>query len=91
MAKRNISSDHTLRVGLQAVICGVGLLGGLILGAAIVYLGGFWQEFGEVWKTPLDSMTTVDLIVVAATLVIVFGCGWLGARWGIARAARIET
>jgi hypothetical protein len=92
MNRRPVSSiDHTLRVGMQAVICGAGLLAGLILGATIVYLSGLWQEFGEVLKTPLDSMTTADLIAVAATLVIVFGCGWVGARWGIQRAARIET
>jgi hypothetical protein len=66
------------------------LLGGLIIGAAIICLSGLWHEFGDVLKTPLDSMTKSDLIVVAATVVIVFGCGWLGAPRGIERAARIE-
>ncbi len=92
VARRPVTSiDHNLRVGMQAVICGVGLLVGLIIGAAIVYLSGLWHEFGDVLKTPLASMTKSDLIVVAATVVIVFGCGWVGARWGIQRAARIET
>ena len=92
MARRNVSSiDHTLRVGAQAVICGVGLLVGLVMGASIVYLTGLWQEFGDVLKTPFESLTKMDLIVAAATIVIVFGCGWVGARWGIEKAARIET
>jgi len=76
---------------MQTLICGAGLLIGLVLGAAIVYLSGLWQEFGAVLKTPLDSWTATDLIVIAATLVIVFGCSWVGVRWGIQVAARIET
>lgn len=91
MARRTVTSvNRNIRVGMQAVICGAGLLGGLIIGAAIIYLSGLWHEFGDVLKTPLDSMTKSDLIVVAGTVVIVFGCGWVGARWGIQRAARIE-
>lgn len=92
MARRTVTSiGHHLRVGMQAVICGAGLLGGLITGAAIVYLSGLWLEFADALETPLDSMTKSDLIVIAATVVIVFGCGWVGARWGMARAARIGT
>jgi hypothetical protein len=92
MARRHVTSiDHHLGVAMQTMICGAGLLAGLVLGATIVYLSGLWQEFGSVLKTPLDSWTTADLIVVAATLVIVFGCGWAGVSWGIERAARIET
>ena len=92
MARRKVSSTHhTLRVGIQAVICGIGLLGGLISGAAIVYLSELWIKFGAALKTPFDSMTKSDAIVIAATMVIVFGCGWLGARLGIQLAARIET
>ena len=76
---------------MQTMICGAGLLIGLVLGATIVYLSGLWQEFGSVMKTPLDAWTAADLIVIAATLVIVFGCTWAGVHWGIQRAARIET
>jgi len=91
MARRPVSSiDHNLGVVRQTIICAAGLLGGLTIGATIVYLSGLWHEFGAVLKTPLDSMTKSDLIVVAATVVVVFGCGWVGARWGIQRAARIE-
>ena len=92
MAKRPVTSlDHNFGVAKQTIICAAGLLGGLVIGAAIIYLSGLWHEFGVVLKTPLDAMTKSDLIVVAATVVIVFGCGWVGARWGIQRAARIET
>jgi hypothetical protein len=64
MNRRSVSSiDHNLRVGMQAVICGVGLLAGPIIGAAIVYLSGLWQEFGDALKTPLDSVTKNDLLV----------------------------
>lgn len=92
MVRRNVSSvNHSLRVGIQGLICAVGLLGGLVIGAAVIYFSGLWHEFGRVLKTPLESMTKIDLIVVAATVVIVFGCGWIGVRWGMQRAARIET
>lgn len=92
MARRPVTSiDHNLGVAIQTMISGAGLLGGLVLGAAIVYLSGLWQEFGEVLKTPLDSWAAADVIVIAATLAIVVGCSWVGVRWGIQRAARIET
>ena len=91
MARRPVTSiDHNLGVAMQTMICGAGLFIGLVLGAIIVYLSGLWQQFGAVLKTPLDSWTTADLIVIAVTLVIVFGCSWAGVRWGIQRAARIE-
>jgi hypothetical protein len=76
---------------MQAAICGVGLLAGLMTGAAMVYLSGLWIKFDAALKSPLNSMTKNDAIVIAATMVIVFGCGWLGARLGIQLAARIET
>ena len=92
MVRRNVSSvNHSFRVAIQAVICAAGLLGGLVIGAAIIYLSGLWHEFGSVLKTPVESMTKTDLMMAAATVMIVFGCGWVGVRLAMQRAARIET
>ena len=61
MAKRPVTSiEHSLGVAIQTIVSSAGLLGGLVLGVAIVYLSGLWQEFGSVLKTPIDSWTAAD-------------------------------
>lgn len=91
MARRGGTSiGRTLRAGIQTIICALGLLGGLVAGAAIVYFTGLWFKFGNALRTPFDAMANSDLLAIVGTIVIVFGCGWIGARWGMARAARVD-
>ncbi len=39
---------------------------------------------------PLHSASVSELIMAAAAFVVVIGCGWLGTRWGMAWAAKLE-
>jgi hypothetical protein len=90
MRRRHASSiAPVIRATAQVVVCGIGLAAGLIVGAVVIFFTGLWSEFGESVRTSIDSMTKNDLLVIAATTVIVFGCAWLGLRWGISRAVRL--
>ena len=92
MRRRHVSSiAPVIRATAQLVVCGLGLAGGLIVGALVIFFTGLWRDFGESIRTSIDSMTKDDLVVVAGTTVIVFGCAWLGLRWGISRAVRIDV
>lgn len=88
--KTESSLDHVLRTVTQSVLCGAGLLGGLTIGAVIIYVSGLWNELDRVLGTPLQSLTIRDLIMAIAPFAIVFGCGWLGTRCGMALAAKVE-
>lgn len=79
---------YVLTSVIQAVICGVGFLGGLAIGTFIIYVSGLWNKLERVLSMSLDSMTMSDLLMAAAPLAIVFGCGWLGTRCGMALAAK---
>jgi hypothetical protein len=67
------------------------LLGGIIAGGWVVVITGLFSKWGPVMSTPLESMTQNDVLTVVGSIAIVFGLGWLGARIGLALAARIEA
>jgi len=92
MVRRTTSSTFgLLRPLIQAVICGAGLLGGIAVGAWIIFSTGLLSKWGQALSTPLDSMTKNDLLIVIGSIAIVFGLGWLGARIGLALAAKIQS
>ena len=92
MARRTrYSTFDLLRPVLQVGLCASGLLGGLIMGAVIVYATGLWSAFGILMNTPYDSMTTKDFFVGLGSVLIVFACGWLGARVGLALMAKVQS
>jgi hypothetical protein len=75
---------------MQTLYCAAGLLGGLALGAFIIYVSGLWNKLEPLLGKPLDTLTTTDLVMVGAPFFVVLGCGWLGARWGMRMAAKLE-
>jgi hypothetical protein len=81
MARRNIGS---LRPVIQAAISGAGLLGGVAVGAWIVFGTGLLDWAQKVLDIPLES-----IILPAALMAIVFGLGWLGLTVGLATARKI--
>ena len=87
---REPSIDHFLRIVLPPVLCGAGLLGGLTIGGVIIYFSGLWNQFDRVVGMSLNFLTILDLITAIAPFVIVIGCGWLGARGGMALLAKVE-
>jgi hypothetical protein len=74
---------RSLRPFIQAAICGGGLLGGLAVGAVIVFGTGFIQ-LGELLGTPRDFV-----IIIVVSIAVVFGLAWLGVTIGLALARRI--
>jgi hypothetical protein len=92
MARRTrLSSADVLRPVMRTVLCAAGLVGGLAVGGFIIYVTGLWNELGRVVDKPPQGLTKVDLIMAGAPFVVVLGCGWLGARWGMNLAAKLET
>ena len=91
MARRTrYSTFDLIRPVIPASLCVFGLLGGLITGAAVIYATGLWREFGLAMKTPFESMSNKDMFVVIGSVLLVFASGWLGARIGIALAAKFH-
>ena len=89
--KTRYSTFDLLRPVLYVGLLVSGPLVGLIMGAVIVYATGLWNAFGIVMSTPFDSMTTKDFFVVIGSVLIVFACGWLGARVGLALSAKFQS
>lgn len=81
MVRRNIRSLHPL---ILTVICGAGLLGGIVIGVAVVLSTGILQ-WAPVLGTALDS-----IIAPAVSIAIVSSLGWLGAKIGLAIIARMQ-
>lgn len=88
--KTESSFNHLLRTVMQSVLCGVGLIGGITIGAVIIYVSGLLNELDRVVGTPLQSLTILDLIMAIAPFAIIIECGLLGTRCGMALAANIE-
>ena len=88
--KTRYSTFDLLRPVLQVGLCASGLLGGLIMGAVIVYATGLWSKFAIVMNTPFDEMTTQDMLVGCGSILIVFACGWLGAKVGLALMTKLQ-
>ncbi len=74
----------SLRPFIQAAISAAGLLGGLTLGTWIVFIIGFIHS-GQLLGIPLDFV-----IIIVASIVIVFGLAWLGLTIGLVLARKIE-
>jgi len=91
MARRTrYSTFHLLQPLLQAAICGAGLLGGIAVGVWVAFSTGLLGKSGQALSAPLDSMTKFDLLIVIGSIAIIFGFGWLGARIGLALAAKMR-
>jgi len=91
MARRKrVSFGDVFKPVLQTLLCVAGLLVGLVIGAFAIYVSGLWNQLERVLDMPLHSASLSELIVAAASFVVVIGCGWLGTRWGMTRAARLE-
>jgi len=88
--RRRTSTFGLLRPLIQAATCAAGLLGGIAIGAWIVFSTGLLSKWGQVLSAPLDSMTKNDLFIVIGSIAIVFGLGWLGARIGLTLAAKMQ-
>lgn len=92
MARRTrYSTFHLLQPLLQAAICAAGLLAGITVGALVVYGTGLLSKSGQVLTAPLDSMTMIDLLIVTGSIAIIFAFSWIGARIGLALAAKMRT
>lgn len=92
MARRRTrySTFHMLQPLLQAAICGAGLFGGITVGVLVVFGTGLLRKSGQVLSAPLDAMTKIDLLIIIGSIAIIFAFGWLGARIGLALAAKIR-
>jgi len=91
MARRKrLHVVHVLVPLTQAIICAAGLVGGLTIGAVILYLSNLWSALDRVLITPPGSLTIIDLALGISPFVIVAVCSWVGVRLGMAFAYRID-
>jgi hypothetical protein len=91
MARRKrVSSGDVFKPVLQALLCGAGLLAGLAIGAFVIFISGLWNQLVRVLGMPLNSASASELIMAAASFAVVTGCGWIGTRYGMVLAARLE-
>ena len=91
MARRKrVSLGDVFKPVLQTLLCVAGLFVGLVIGAFAIYISGLWNQLERVLGMPLRSASVSELIMAAASFVVVIGCGWLGTRWGMTWAARLE-
>jgi hypothetical protein len=89
MARRKrVSLGDVFKPVVQALLCCVGLLGGLALGVFVIFISGLWNQLERVLGMPLNSASMSELIMAAAAFAVVIGCGWLGTRYGMILAAR---
>jgi amino acid permease len=88
--RRRVSSDDVLKPVLQVLLCGAGLLVGLATGVLVIFITGLWNQLDRVLGMPLHAASVSQLIMAVASFVVVIGCGWVGTRWGMAWAAKLE-
>ena len=91
MARRKrVSFGDVFKPVLQALLCGAGLLAGLAIGGFVIFITGLWNQLDRVLGMPLNSASASELIMAAAAFAVVTVCGWLGTRYGMVLAARLE-
>ena len=74
----------------QALVCAVGLFGGLTVGAIIISLSGLWSALHRVLFAPPSSLAMIDLAMGVLPFAIVIVCAWFGIRWGMSFAQNIS-
>jgi hypothetical protein len=88
--RRRVSFGDVFKSVLQALLCGAGLLGGLSIGVFVIFVSGLWNQLVRVLGMPLNAASIHELIMAAASFAVVIGCGWLGTRYGMSLAAKLE-
>ena len=86
---RRASSTVSVKPFARALLCAVGLFGGLAVGGFIIYVSGLWYRLDRVLGMSLQAITTNDLIMASASFAVVFGCGWFGTWVGLRLAAKV--
>jgi hypothetical protein len=86
---RRTSHSSAASPVVRAIICAVGLFGGLMAGGIVVYVTGLWSRLDRVLGASSRSVSINDVLGAGASFVVVFICAWLGIWIGLRLASRI--
>ena len=90
MARRKRILTYPILVTMaQVIVCAAGMLGGLTIGAVIIFVSGMWDALDRVLIAPTEAMSLIDLGLAFVTVAIVVVCGWFGIRLGMVLAQNI--
>ncbi len=90
MARRKRILTYQILVTMaQVIVCAGSMLGGLTIGAVIIFVSGPWDALDRVLIAPTDSMLLFDFGLAFVTVAIVVVCGWFGIRLGMVVARNI--
>jgi len=70
---------------VQAAICATGLLGGLAVGAWILFATDFMRS-EKLFGIPPDS-----IVLTVLSVALIFALAWFGVRIGLALARKVDA